>query len=91
MTDRTHEIITERGNRYGEFQHHALITQNIKKAMRCSPNWNSLADDQTECLEMLAHKMGRILNGDPDYLDSWDDLEGYVRLVSNRLRADNNG
>ena len=27
------------------------------------------------------HKIGRILNGDPDYQDSWTDIIGYTRLV----------
>ena len=30
-----------------------------------------MADDQRETLEMIAHKAGRILNGDSDYHDSW--------------------
>jgi hypothetical protein len=40
-----------------------------------------------EALEMLAHKTGRILNGDPAYADSWHDIAGYVRLVEQRLEA----
>lgn len=78
-------ILTERGSRYGKFIDHARIVQNIKRAMADSPNWAKLADDQKEALEMLAHKVGRILNGDPDYHDSWQDIVGYTQLVANRL------
>ena len=77
--------LAERGSRYGEFKDHALITQTIKKALRTGANWDALDDDMTECLEMIAHKMGRILNGDPDYIDSWTDIIGYTRLVEKRL------
>lgn len=77
--------LTERGSRYGKFTEHARVTQAIKRAMEDSPNWKGLADDQRECLEMIAHKMGRILNGDPDFHDSWHDIEGYTHLVSDRL------
>lgn len=77
--------LEQRGNRYGEYPEHARITQNIKKAMQDSPNWQALSDDKKEALEMVAHKIGRILNGDPEYHDSWHDIEGYVRLVSDRL------
>lgn len=80
--------LAERGNRYGSFTTHAKITQEIKAAMAKSPNWNTLACDQREALEMVAHKVGRILNGDPDYLDSWHDIIGYVRLVERRLRGE---
>ena len=36
---------------------------------------------------MIAHKIGRIINGDPDYDDSWADIAGYAKLVSDRLQA----
>lgn len=78
------QTLAERGNRYGEFASHAKITQDIKRAMR-QGKWEVLADDQRECLEMLAHKIGRILNGDPNYHDSWHDMVGYAKLVADRL------
>ena len=77
--------LSERGTRYGTFTGHAKITQNIKRAMQDSPNWEKLDDDQREALEMTAHKIGRILNGDPNYADSWHDIIGYTRLVEARL------
>lgn len=80
--------LRERGSRYGAFTGHAKITQGIKRAMADSPNWATLADDQREALEMLAHKVGRILNGDPDYADSWLDIEGYTALVRKRLEGE---
>lgn len=79
------KVLEERGSRYGNFPDHAFITQNIKKAMKCSPNWAHLTPEQAECLEMIAHKVGRILNGDPNYKDSWVDIVGYTQLVVNEL------
>lgn len=77
--------LAERGNRYGSFDEHARITQNIKSAMMDSKNWTGLAPDQKEALEMVAHKIGRILNGDPNFHDSWHDIVGYTKLVADRL------
>lgn len=34
---------------------------------------------------MIAHKLGRIINGDPNYSDSWHDIAGYAKLVADRL------
>lgn len=79
------ETLSERGERYGDFKTHAMITQRIKRAMQDSPNWQVLTDDKRESLEMLAHKVGRILNGDPEYQDSWHDIIGYTRLVEKTL------
>lgn len=87
MTDlpNIEKTLTERGNRYGSFSEHARITQNIKRAMADSPNWATLNDSQREALEMVAHKVGRILNGDPNYHDSWHDMIGYTKLVADTL------
>lgn len=77
--------LAERGTRYGAFTGHAKVTQDLKRAMVATDRWASLADDQKEALEMVVHKIGRILNGDPNYIDSWTDIIGYTRLVEVRL------
>lgn len=82
------QTLEERGNRYGSFEEHARITQNIKAAMRDSKNWDTLPPNMKECLEMIAHKAGRILNGDPLYHDSWHDIVGYTKLVADELLGD---
>lgn len=87
MTGNIDDTLAERGARYGTFAEHARVAQNIKRAMADSPNWQGLADDQREALEMLAHKAARILNGDADYHDSWHDIIGYTKLVADRLAA----
>lgn len=80
--------LAERGNRYGSFVTHAEITQGLKYTMQRSPQWEGLQADQKEALEMVAHKIGRILNGDPNYHDSWHDLVGYAKLVADRLASE---
>lgn len=77
--------LAERGARYGDFPEHAFITQELKRTLHDNVNWFELADDQKEALDMVMHKIGRILNGDPNYIDSWTDIIGYTRLVEKRL------
>lgn len=86
MTQSVDTTLAVRGQRYGDFANQGRITQAIKAAMRDSPNWDRLDPDQRESLEMIAHKVGRILNGDPDYADSWHDIAGYARLIEARLQ-----
>ncbi len=83
------KTLAERSGRYGRFANHARITQNIKRAYRDSPNWEKLPDDMKESLEMNAHKVGRILNGDFNYADNWHDICGYTQLVEDRLNGTN--
>lgn len=77
--------LDKRGQDYGDFNEHARIAQNIKAAYKDSPNWDALPSNMKEALEMNAHKVARILNGNPFLHDSWHDIEGYTRLVSNTL------
>ena len=78
--------LAERGKRYGEFPDHATVTQQLKRVMYGFDPALRLADDQKEALDMIAHKLGRIINGDPDYADSWVDIAGYAKLVADRLQ-----
>lgn len=80
------QIITKRGETYGEFEDNAAIAQSIKDALRVR-GWGGLSDDVRESLDLIATKMSRIVNGDPEYLDNWDDIAGYAQLVANRIRG----
>lgn len=81
------DMLIERGKRYGQFVDQAAISQGVKAAMR-TQNWWKLEPDQREALELIANKIGRILNGDPNYKDSWDDIAGYATLIAQRLKGE---
>lgn len=86
--DSINATLEERGARYGSFRGHASITQRLKEAMQTHPKYEELSVSQTESLEMIAHKIGRIINGDPNYADSWVDIAGYAQLIVNELLED---
>ena len=82
------ETLQERGQRYGRFVDHAAVTQELKQvAARHLGRRLPLAPDQQEALDMIFHKIGRIVCGDPDYADSWHDIAGYAKLVEDRLNG----
>lgn len=85
------KLLEERGSRYGDFTAHAEITQALKQTMYAVEQYQDLPPYMQEALEMVAHKIGRILNGDPYYLDSWDDIQGYIKLVTDELRRNRCG
>ena len=92
MSNDIEATLQERGNRYGPFDGHAAITQALKEVMNNSvdeveTNWALLSASQKEALEMIAHKIGRILNGDPNYDDSWRDIAGYAELIVKQLNG----
>jgi hypothetical protein len=79
-------ILAERGARYGDFTGHAEIAQRLKDIVRAHSA--RLSPIHQEALDMIIHKIGRILNGDPNYADSWIDIAGYAQLVVDRLPGD---
>ena len=85
-TDTIDAVLTERGSRYGNFEDHARITRAIKYEIRQGDSFTKMEDDMVEALDMIAHKIGRIVNGDPRYADSWVDIAGYAKLVADRLQ-----
>lgn len=90
MTTNVNEMLAGRQSTYGAFKNHAKISQDIKDVMKATSGWEKLEDDQLEALEMIAHKIARILNGDPTYADNWIDIAGYATLVANRLEKGEN-
>jgi hypothetical protein len=67
----------------------AEVTQMLKTVVATAlrKRDKTLAPDQQESLDMILHKIGRIVNGDPDYDDSWVDIAGYAKLVADRLQG----
>lgn len=88
MVESIEATLAERGSRYGSFKEHAQIAQNLQDAMRNTPGWNNLAPDQKQALSVIADKIARMLNGDPDYIDNWHDIIGYAKLVEDRLNQE---
>ena len=91
-----HDTLEERGTKYGDWKNHAQISQDIQNAI--IKGWFNRGDSQDlnevpaymlESLVMIANKIGRIINGDPYYDDSWRDIAGYATLVVNELENQN--
>jgi hypothetical protein len=80
------DTLNVRGKRYGDFTTHASITQSLKDVMTGTLGWQRLTPNQKEALDMIQHKVGRILNGDPNYADSWHDIAGYATLAEERCK-----
>lgn len=81
------DTLEERGSRYGNYLKQTEISTKIENAMHhgTSTAWNAMESDQRDALRMIAVKLSRIVNGDPDYSDNWHDIAGYATLVADRL------
>lgn len=84
-------ILGQRAKTYGRFADNAWIAQQIKAAISSGPNWALLSVSQKESLHQMASKIGRLMTGDPNYLDSWKDIAGYATLICNEISGEANG
>jgi len=83
------KTLDARAEMYGKFKDGAALMQSIKRELsaHAAKHNKTFADDQWEALEMIVHKMGRIVNGDPDVTDHWVDIAGYATLIAERLEG----
>lgn len=75
------EILEQRGNNYGTYEDNSRFTQQLKQHVRAFETWPQLTYSQKESVDMIIHKVSRIVNGDYKWLDSWYDIIGYAQLV----------
>ncbi len=80
--------LAERGSRYGTLEENGTISQALKDVARECPNWKKLRADQKEAIDNIFQKIARAITGDPDYADNWLDVEGYARLVRERIERE---
>jgi hypothetical protein len=83
-------VLDSRAKDYGKFIEGAEIMQMLKRLVHnyIEDRGTPLAFDQREAIDMIIHKLGRIINGNPDKVDHWVDIAGYATLVADRLQGD---
>jgi transposase-like protein len=87
--DEVDETLDARAVEYGKFIEGAEVMQMLKRVVLNALNNRdkTLAHDQAEAMDMIIHKIGRIINGNPDVIDHWLDIAGYAQLVADRLNG----
>lgn len=89
------QIIVERNKIHGNFNSNSMISQAIKALfgggilvnVQVPTHWQMLSAIQKEALEMIALKLSRIVTGNPNEPDHWNDIAGYARLVARELES----
>ena len=87
--DEVDATLDARAVEYGKFIEGAEVMQMLKRVVQNALNNRdkTLAHDQAEAMDMIIHKIGRIVNGNPDVVDHWLDIAGYAKLVADRLEG----
>jgi hypothetical protein len=77
---RSRTIPQQRQAMHGDFAEASHMTRLLRDGLTSNIGWNRLSSPHREALQMIVFKMARIVCGDPDRVDHWDDLIGYSQL-----------
>lgn len=71
-----------RDHQHGGMEFVGELAQDLKESMRIGKNWDRLSAGRREALDMIAHKIARILSGaDPHDQQHWEDVAGYAQAA----------
>ena len=74
--------IPNRDQQHGGMEAVGDRAQCLKGIMRQGSNWWHLSSGEREALDMIAHKIARILHGaDPHDRQHWEDVAGYAQAA----------
>lgn len=85
VTKATEELIAERHKTHGDFADNARISQKLKQLFADEISYGKMTVVQHEALDMIALKLSRILSGQANVADHWDDIAGYAKLASKEI------
>lgn len=74
------QILDVRGAAYGNFIEQWTLAQQLKDRCRSEVEFHRLPYHKKEAIDQILQRISRIIKGDPNYADSWVDIEGYARL-----------
>lgn len=73
------DIISERAKTHGDYKIQAKLAQDLKARIR--QEGGNLSPQQAEALEMICVKIARIVCGNPNEPDHYNDIAGYALLA----------
>jgi len=88
----TDDVITERGNVYGDFHQGIILETLIVEAIKLrhyEHHGKQMSPEFVMYISKIAMKLSR-LSITPDHIDSWTDIAGYARLVELHLKKEEN-
>ena len=79
------KVLKQREEVHGDYVAHSLLSQKLKDSVRLHEGFASLSYNQKESIDMILHKISRVVNSRVDEIDNWVDICGYAQLIVNYL------
>lgn len=82
------QLLEKRQTEYGDYRMQCSVKQPLLATAINAPNWPRLTNSQQESINMIFTKISRVLTGNPDHVDNWDDIAGYATLISKQIKGE---
>jgi hypothetical protein len=80
------ETLKQRGETHGDFVIQFETAQCLKNICRAGAEYGDMPRPMKEVIDMVCHKLSRIVDGDPMFADHWHDIAGYCQLIDKGLK-----
>lgn len=80
------KILKSREVTHGDFEMKAMFIQEIMESITELYSWKDMSADKKEAIHMILVKLSRIIYGNYNHVDHWDDIAGYALLVADRIK-----
>ncbi|OCR88100.1 hypothetical protein CFT13S00388_02740 [Campylobacter fetus subsp. testudinum] len=86
------DILKDREETHGDFSDVARYSFDLSDIFRFSPNYaaGNLSKVQMVGIEMILHKLSRIMCGNPNEIDHYKDIQGYAELIIKDIKDNKN-
>lgn len=83
---KTEDLLATRGSTHGDYNETARLAQEFKRVLRSARTWEGQKDATRESLDLITLKIARVLSGNADFAEHWDDIIGYAALIARTLK-----
>ena len=84
------KTLDKRGKNYGSYLDQSCIAENLMSQIEQEKGWKRFPPTHRQATRMIAIKLARLLNGDPNHADSWHDIAGYASLAEKHCDLQSN-
>lgn len=84
-------LLNEREKTHGDFEDVSRVAQDFKTIIWAMQETHGLPWLHKEALEMICTKIARIVCGDHNEIDHWQDVVGYAQLALNHIKKESPG
>ncbi|OED35018.1 hypothetical protein AB832_06575 [Flavobacteriaceae bacterium (ex Bugula neritina AB1)] len=80
-------VLNERRSTHGNFKDNARLTIELQEIIRSHENYKNMSYSHKLSLNMILHKVSRIVCGDHNFLEHIVDIIGYAKRLEEQIES----